>query len=67
MEEDLKKLTPDVVLGGILMNEYFDVAPDEFVLPYFRRVKYSQAQMGTACADCSIVHNWERWRSAFRR
>jgi L-proline amide hydrolase len=40
MEEELKKLTLDVVLGGILMNGYFDVAQDQILLQYFKKLKF---------------------------
>ena len=38
IEEELKKLTPETVPGGmLLMNGYFDIAQDECMLPFFKK------------------------------
>lgn len=54
IEEDLKKLTAEVVPGGILlMNGYFDTAQDECMLPYFNKpsakVKWVRFGLSSHC------------------
>lgn len=54
VEEDLKKLTVEVVPGGILlMNGYFDVAQDECMMPFFKepsaKVKWVRFGLSSHC------------------
>ncbi|TVY30620.1 L-amino acid amidase [Lachnellula hyalina] len=54
IEEDLKKLTVEVVPGGILlMNGYFDVAQDECMQPFFNepsaKVKWVRFGLSSHC------------------
>ena len=54
LEDDLKKLTAEVVQGGILlMNGYFDVAQDDCMLPFFTepsaKVKWIRFGLSSHC------------------
>jgi proline-specific peptidase len=54
LEDDLKKLTAEVVPGGILlMNGYFDVAQDDCMLPFFTepsaKVKWIRFGLSSHC------------------
>lgn len=54
LEDDLKKLTTEVVPGGILlMNGYFDVAQDDCMMPFFKepsaKVKWIRFGLSSHC------------------
>jgi proline-specific peptidase len=54
VEGELKKLTPEVVPGGILlMNGYFDTAQDECMMPFFKepsaKVKWVTFGLSSHC------------------
>lgn len=66
IEGDLKKLTPKVVPGGILlMNGYFDTAQDEIMMPYFKEpsAKVKWVRFGLS-AHCPQLEETEKFVKA---